>query len=144
MFVSCDCYWCWWKQGRSLWNRSLLSNWISCWKCSYIQIPWFYMFGQCLLTKEGRSNLMSEFRKRGLFANVIMDEVNEKVANLVIVPRICLKHSCEEYSKMDLCKLKCISSTYPRLLRAGDLIKTNLWQYLLLMQMTALLLICRK
>jgi len=42
----------------------------------------------------------------------------KKVANLVIVPRICLKHPYEEYSKMDLCKLKMHFSNLPQVAKS--------------------------
>ncbi len=57
---------------------------------------------------------MSEFRGKGPFEDIITDEMNENAANQIIVPRICLNHPCEEFSKMDLCKLKIYFSSLPQ------------------------------
>ncbi len=43
---------------------------------------------------------------------------------------ICLKHPCEEYSKMDLCKLKMHFSNLSQVAKNRNLNKTNLWQFL--------------
>ena len=72
------------------------------------------LYAKTLFTKEGRSNLMNELSEKGPFQCIITDELDIKVANLVIVPRICLKHSCEKYSKMDLCKLQTNFSNLPQ------------------------------
>ncbi len=61
---------------------------------------------------------MRESSDKGPFDDIITAEVNEKVANLVIVPRICLKHPYEEYSKMDLCKLKMHFSNLPQVAKS--------------------------
>ncbi len=44
----------------------------------------------------------------------LLSILDRNVANLVIVPRICLKHRCEEYSQMDLCTLTKHFSNLPQ------------------------------
>ncbi len=67
-----------------------------------------------LFTEEGKSNHMNEMSEKRGFKYIITDELNGKVANHVIVPRICLKHPCEEYSKMGFFKLKTHFSNLPQ------------------------------
>ncbi len=51
---------------------------------------------------------------KGPYQCVIMDDVNGKVSNLVIVPRIFLKHPCKEYSKMGFSESKKHFSNIPQ------------------------------
>ncbi len=67
-----------------------------------------------LVTKEGGSNLMNELSEKGPFQYFIMDKLDKKFANLLIVLRICLKHSCEKYSKMGLSRLERHFSNLPK------------------------------
>ncbi len=68
-----------------------------------------------LFAKEGRKTFMRELRDKGPFNDIFVDEVNQKIVNLVIDPRICWKLPCEEYSKMNLCNLKTHTATHPRM-----------------------------
>ncbi len=56
---------------------------------------------------------MSELSEKEPFQGIITDELDIKVANLVIVPRICMNHPCEEYSTTGLSKLETYFSNLP-------------------------------
>ncbi len=53
--------------------------------------------------------------KTDLFSVFVTDELDNKVAKLVIVPRICLKHQCEEYSTMGLSESERHLSNLPKI-----------------------------
>ncbi len=57
---------------------------------------------------------MNKLSEKGPFQCIITDESDTKVANLVIVPRICMKHPCEEYSTMGHSKLESYFSNLPQ------------------------------
>ncbi len=54
----------------------------------------------------GRVRLMSLLRDYGPFADISARYVQEKVAHLVIIPKICLKHPWEEYTEMGMTALE--------------------------------------
>ncbi len=69
-----------------------------------------------LFMEQWRSNLMSKLREYGLFAIISPAYLNGEVANLVIVPRICLKTQCEyeEYSTMEVSVLNMHFNNLPK------------------------------
>ncbi len=67
-----------------------------------------------LFMEQGRLNLMSKLREYGPFANIFPAYVRGIVAHLVIVPKICLKPPCEEYSAMEVSILKIHFGNLPK------------------------------
>ncbi len=55
-----------------------------------------------LFKEQERSNLMSKLGEYRPFANISPAYVNGEVRHLVIMPSICLKPPCEEYSTMEV------------------------------------------
>ncbi len=64
---------------------------------------------------------MSKLRGYEPFADISHDKVNDEVANLVIVTKICFKHPCEEYSIMDVSVLEMHFSNLPQVDTTSEL-----------------------